>query len=275
MLEELPGRVGHVRGADIHGRFREVAHRLLEGHVGVLGVEQGQRLGSEIDAVHGHLGAESLSCSGCPIGSRRGRPIGGLTQRLRDADAGRWWGDATASDAGDIGDRSDPSSGPPAATGVDEHAWSHPFPNPRRIAVVILAAGLVGVVAVPQILATTAPPAPAAASAASLDAADRPARLGRVMRGDATVLRADGSKLTVHFERGQITAASATSLTLKGADGTTTTFAIGANTRIRSHGKAASAADLKVGNVAIAVGTASGSGYDALLVRVRMPVAPS
>ena len=147
--------------------------------------------------------------------------------------------------------------------------------NPRRIAVVILAAGLVGVVAVPQILATTAPPAPAAASAASLDAADRPARLGRVMRGDATVLRADGSKLTVHFERGQITAASATSLTLKGADGKTTTFAIGANTRIRSHGKAASAADLKVGNVAIAVGTASGSGYDALLVRVRMPVAPS
>jgi hypothetical protein len=147
----------------------------------------------------------------------------------------------------------------------------------RRIAVVGLAAGLVGIVAVPQMLAASAAPsvAPsqAAVSEAALQAADRPARLGRVMRGDATVLRPDGSKLTVHFERGQVTAASATSLTLKGADGTSTTFALGPDTRIRSRGQAASAADLKVGAVAVAIGTGAGPTYDALLVRVRMPLA--
>ncbi len=144
----------------------------------------------------------------------------------------------------------------------------------RRIAVVGLAAGLVGIVAVPQMLAASAAPS-AAPTQASLEAADRPARLGRVMRGDATVLRPDGSKLTVHFERGQITAANATSLTLKGADGTSTTFALGTTTRIRSHGQAATAADLKVGAVATAIGTGAGPTYDALLVRVRMPLAPN
>ena len=154
----------------------------------------------------------------------------------------------------------------------------------RRIAVVGLAAGLVGIVAVPQMLAASAAPrtAPtetavpeAAVPEAALQAADRPARLGRVMRGDATVLRPDGSKLTVHFERGQVTAASATSLTLKGADGTSTTFTIGTTTRIRSRGQAASTTDLKVGAVAIAIGTGAGPTYDALLVRVRMPLAPN
>ncbi len=140
----------------------------------------------------------------------------------------------------------------------------------RRIAVVVLAAGLVGVVAVPTILAAPAPAAPGEA-AASLDLAAQPARLGRVMRGDVTVLKRDGSTMTVHFERGEITAASGTSVTLKGADGTSTTFAIGSDTRIRAQRQAASADALKVGDFAMALGTKSGSGYDALLIRVRAP----
>ena len=141
----------------------------------------------------------------------------------------------------------------------------------RRIAVVVLAAGLVGVVAVPTILAAPAPAAPGGAAEVSLDQAIQPARLGRLIRGDATVLKRDGSTMTVHFERGEIAAASATSVTLKGADGTSTTFAIGADTRIRAQRQAASPDALNVGDFAMALGTKSGSGYDALLIRVRAP----
>jgi hypothetical protein len=141
----------------------------------------------------------------------------------------------------------------------------------RRIAVVVLAFGLVGVVAVPTILAAPAPVVPGQPDVTSLDLAAQPARLGRVMRGDVTVLKRDGSTMTVHFERGEITAASGTSVTLKGVDGTSTTFAIGTGTRIRAQRQAASADALEVGDFAMALGTRSGSGYDALLIRVRVP----
>lgn len=139
----------------------------------------------------------------------------------------------------------------------------------RRLAVVVLAAGLVGVAAVPTILAAPAPATPGEVVDASLDLAAQPARIGRVMRGDVTVLKRDGSTMTVHFERGQLTAASATSVTLKGADGASTTFAIGSDTRIHAQRRAATADALKVGDSVLALGTKAGSGYDALLIRVR------
>ena len=120
----------------------------------------------------------------------------------------------------------------------------------RRIAVVVLAAGLVGVVAVPSILAA-------------------PAAFGRVLRGDATILKRDGTTTTVHFERGEVTAASATSVTIKGADGASKTFAIGSDTRIRSQGKRTTTDALKVGAFAAVFGTNGGSSADALLIRVR------
>ncbi|MEA2536797.1 MAG: hypothetical protein QOF11_1031 [Chloroflexota bacterium] len=142
----------------------------------------------------------------------------------------------------------------------------------RRIAVVVLAAGLVGVVAVPTILA--APPTSGPSVGADLDQLPQPraaARFGRILRGDATVLKRDNTTMTVHFERGELTAASATSVTVKGADGVSTTFAIGADTKVRSQGKAIEAGSLKTGDFVLAVGTGSGSDYDALLIRVRPP----
>jgi hypothetical protein len=140
----------------------------------------------------------------------------------------------------------------------------------RRVAVVVLATGLVGIAAVPTILGASAP-ASGPAVASSLDQAAQPARMGRLLRGDATVLKRDNSTMTVHFERGAVTAVSSTSVTLKGADGVSTTFAIGPDTRIRSAGKAAAAGALKTGDAIAAVGTksATGSGYDALLIRIR------
>ena len=80
-------------------------------------------------------------------------------------------------------------------------------------------------------------------------AVDPPARAGRILRGDATVLKRDGSTADVHFERGEISAASATSVTVKGADGVSTTFTIGSATRLRSHGQKATADALEVGTI--------------------------
>lgn len=141
----------------------------------------------------------------------------------------------------------------------------------RRIAVVVLATGLVGAVAVPTILATTAPPTARPAPVVDVGTVARPGGLGRIVRGDATLLKKDGTTMAVHFERGDITTASTSSVTVKGADGVSTTFSIGSATRIRSQGKAIEAGSLKTGDHVLAVGTASGSGYDALLIRVRAP----
>jgi len=140
----------------------------------------------------------------------------------------------------------------------------------RRIAVVVVAASLVGLAAVPTILAAPAQ-TPEQLTDGSLDQAVQPARIGRLMRGDVTVLRRDGSTVTLHLERGRITAASATAITLQGADGTVTTFSITATTRIRVHGTQATADALKVGDMAMALGTKSGTGYQALLVRDPKP----
>jgi hypothetical protein len=144
----------------------------------------------------------------------------------------------------------------------------------RRVAVVVLAAGLVGVVAVPTILAASSPPAPSPVLETSLAAPDAAARGGRLLRGDATFLKRDGTTAAVHFERGEVTAASATSVTIKGADGMSATFAVTPTTRVRAERKKATADALKVGQLVVALGTKSGSGYDALLIRVR-PAKPA
>ncbi len=139
----------------------------------------------------------------------------------------------------------------------------------RRIAVVVLAAGLVGVVAVPTMLAASAPTASRQTPSVDVGQVDRPARLGRIVRGDVTILKRDGTTLDAHFERGEITAKTADSLTVKGPDNVSTTFNVGTGTRIRVDRKAATVDDLKVGDRVMAVGTKSGANYDALLVRVR------
>jgi hypothetical protein len=48
-------------------------------------------------------------------------------------------------------------------------------------------------------------------------------------------VRADGSTHTASLDRGQVTAASTTSLTIKRADGQSITFTLGANVRINGH----------------------------------------
>jgi Domain of unknown function (DUF5666) len=155
----------------------------------------------------------------------------------------------------------------------------------RRILTAVLAIGLVGIVAVPAIYAASSAPAPTAAitdtSAASAggaaqidEAALTPAaiRLGagllnRVVRGDLTVRARGGTYVDVHYERGQITAVSATSITITGPDGKGATFTVTATTKVRSKGMLEAIGDLSVGQNAMVFGTGSAGTYNAVLIR--------
>ena len=158
----------------------------------------------------------------------------------------------------------------------------------RRIATVVLALGLVGVVSVPVINAASSGPAPAAqgvnpsvvssGSGAGADQVDETAinaaqvRLGgkllnRVVRGDFVVRAKGGTYVDVHYERGKISAVNATSLTVVGPDGKGATFSLTAATRIRTDGQLAKASDLQVGRTVLVFGTGSSGSYTAIVVR--------
>ena len=75
--------------------------------------------------------------------------------------------------------------------------------------------------------------------------------LRRAVHGDLIVRKADGSGFeNVTFDRGEVTAVSASSITVKRPDGQSVTKAIDANTKF--HG-AQSAADVKTGKPAVVV----------------------
>lgn len=160
----------------------------------------------------------------------------------------------------------------------------------RRILTAVLAIGLVGVVAVPAIYAasatapaaatvpTTAADSSAAAAAGDASQVDAAAltpaaiRLGanllnRVVRGDLTVRAKGGTFVQVHYERGTISAVSATSITITGPDGKGASFVVTANTKVRSQGKLEAIGALSVGQNAMVFGTVNGSTYTAVLVR--------
>jgi hypothetical protein len=152
----------------------------------------------------------------------------------------------------------------------------------RRVATVVLALGLIGVVAVPAINAASSPAggAPVAASSSVAGGADQveeaalntaAVRLGgglnRIVRGDLVMRAKGGTYVNVHYERGQISAVSASSITIVGPDGKGATFAVTAATRIRSNGQAIKTSDLAVGRTALVFGTGSAGSYSAVLIR--------
>ena len=153
----------------------------------------------------------------------------------------------------------------------------------RRVATIVLAIGLIGVVAVPAIYAASSPAGGAPASGSSAAAAggagpvdEAPlnaaaVRLGgglyRIVRGDLVVQAKGGTYVNVHYERGQISAVDATSITIVGPDGKGATFAVTATTRIRSDGQLIKVGDLVVGRTALVFGTGSTGNYTAVLIR--------
>jgi hypothetical protein len=134
----------------------------------------------------------------------------------------------------------------------------------RRTATSLLTLALLALVAVPAVSA--ADPTPTAE------------RVGRhpILRGtvcaDLTVVKRDGTTVDVHYERGEITAVSAASITIKGRDGKGATFVVTGNTRVRVNGRPAKVSDLAVGDRAMVFGTSKDGTYTAILIRcVRRP----
>ncbi|HEY1281395.1 MAG TPA: hypothetical protein VGF22_17080 [Acidimicrobiales bacterium] len=119
---------------------------------------------------------------------------------------------------------------------------------------VVLGAG--GAVAWAQTGGGSSPSTAPAAPAAGAQAADVPLRAlrplaRRAVHGDVVVKAKDGSYVTVTFDRGTVSAASATSVTLQRPDTTQPVIVtVDANTKV--HG-VASVADLKVGQEAVVV----------------------
>ena len=163
----------------------------------------------------------------------------------------------------------------------------------RRALTAVLALGLVGIVAVPAIYAASsasAPAAPVAAAPADVaasatggdsqidEAALTPTALklgarllNHVVRGDLTVRAKGGSYVQVHYERGQVTAVSSTSITIKGPDGKGASFAVTAATKIRSAGKVEAIGDVSVGQNAMVFGTGGDGAWSAVLIRGIAP----
>jgi hypothetical protein len=120
---------------------------------------------------------------------------------------------------------------------------------------VILGAG--GAVAYAQTTGptTTTPPASSSTNSPSTGQG-QVARAGlralarRAVHGDVTVKDKDGQFVTVTFDRGTVTAASATSITLQRPDDQIVTLTVDANTKV--HGPA-SAAAVQTGKTAVVV----------------------
>jgi hypothetical protein len=144
----------------------------------------------------------------------------------------------------------------------------------------VAAAGVIGTAGVA--MASNDSPAPSVTAAAatstaapSAPKADHPgARVGarfrvlRALHGDWVVNTKKSGTVTVVEARGEVTAVSPTALTIKSADGVTTTFTVNSDTkvRVRGSGQAGSISAVKAGDQAAAVGTKSGDTTTARVV---------
>ena len=91
--------------------------------------------------------------------------------------------------------------------------------------------------------------------------------VGRTERAEITV-STDGSTRTLLYVRGEITAISASSVTVTLSDGTRASLAIAATTRVREKGKDIKPTDLSTGDRAMVFGLRNSDGsYTATLIR--------
>ena len=155
----------------------------------------------------------------------------------------------------------------------------------KRVALALVGVAAAAVVGTAGVAAATAPdpsgsPAPSRTTAAPDSGSKAPGRaaerraklghrgLGRGLHGEFVVKGKDGAYVTVVTVRGEVTAVSATSVTIKAEDGFTATYAITGDTKVRGH-DVDKIADVEVGDRGGAVGTKSGSTLTARAVLVR------
>ena len=92
----------------------------------------------------------------------------------------------------------------------------------------------------------------------------------RVEHGEFTLKGRDDKTVVVDVQRGQVTAVSATSITIKSEDGFTASYTVGSDTRVRVGGTRKAIGDVKVGNNAGVMARKEGGGAaTAYLVIVR------
>lgn len=94
---------------------------------------------------------------------------------------------------------------------------------------------------------------------------------GKVLHGDATVENSDGTTSVMRVIRGEVTAVSDTSITVKASDGFTQTYAINADTDVHVGRDDAGAADIQVGYQAMVAGTVSGDAATATKIGAMSP----
>lgn len=149
-----------------------------------------------------------------------------------------------------------------------------------------LGAGAFGVAAAasPSPGAPSADPSASAPSAKS--AAKGPGLARRVLHGEFVVREkkkadAPGGFRTVAVQRGEITAVTATSITLKSPDGYSRSYLVNAQTTVRAAGKPAEVSGLKTGERAQVRASKTGSTYTATRIaelraaKAPTPAAPS
>jgi len=120
-----------------------------------------------------------------------------------------------------------------------------------------VAAGALGATALTGVaLAAGHGPTTATSPAASTTTSPQhPGLMGSTLHGTLTVATDDGTQV-VDVQRGEVTAVSATSITLTSSDGFTATYTTDSDTRVRHDGAAATLADVAVGDTAFVRSTA-------------------
>lgn len=144
-----------------------------------------------------------------------------------------------------------------------------------------LAATVVGTLAVAGLavavtgVATAAPsPAPSAAAAAPGAAAPEAApeagkHVRKGLHGESVRRAKAGAYVTIGEQRGTLTAASPTSVTLRSADGFERTYAVAGTTKVKVAKADATAADVKSGTKAAVVAVQDGSTWTLRRIAVR------
>jgi len=91
---------------------------------------------------------------------------------------------------------------------------------------------------------------------------------GRVLHGEFVVRTKDGFQ-TAFVHKGEVTAVSSTSITVKSADGFEKSYAVTGETKVRSRGQQGSIGDVKVGDRAVVGGLRDGDAYTARFIGHR------
>jgi uncharacterized cupin superfamily protein len=155
----------------------------------------------------------------------------------------------------------------------------------RKVAAIVGGVAAVAVIGTAGVAAATAAPSPSGAPSPSASASESPSAPGadkrergdrrgrfglhfRGLHGEWVVKGEDGKFVTMVSARGEVTAVSASSITIKAEDGFTATFAVNADTKVRGR-DVEEIADVKVGDQGGAVGPKGGDTVTARAVFVR------